>query len=250
MESIHVNFVELPLMASEQVSSDPAPKCQTMALEHDSLSPAIQRQTNVPQTDRTVTTSNELDLLFSLMFDELLNGSSKVINMGCLPRSACLRSLSLTQSLNSLVLGEDNARSSSVGVVGSMLTSFDGKLKCIFRFSSRPFAKKSLETNCYDFWTSSVVTVLYDSPRAFSAASFVMVKLTVEFLRLMLRVLAVFVYWSIFPWVLKLFQDASDDTWAGCLKAIQNGKELLGLDIDGNQIPQSQPSELALLSNE
>nr|GEZ45404.1 reverse transcriptase [Tanacetum cinerariifolium] len=44
--------------------------------------------------------------------------------------------------------------------------------------------------------------------------------------------------------------DASDDTWAGCLKAIQNGKELLKLDIDGNQILQSQPSELALLSNE
>ncbi|GKB16305.1 reverse transcriptase [Tanacetum coccineum] len=44
--------------------------------------------------------------------------------------------------------------------------------------------------------------------------------------------------------------DASDDTWAGCLKAIQNGKELLGLDIDGNQIPQSQPPELALLNNE
>ncbi|GKA74313.1 putative ribonuclease H-like domain-containing protein [Tanacetum coccineum] len=43
---------------------------------------------------------------------------------------------------------------------------------------------------------------------------------------------------------------ASDDTWAGCLKAIQNGKELLGLDIDGNQIPQSQPPELALLNNE
>nr|GFC19531.1 integrase, catalytic region, zinc finger, CCHC-type, peptidase aspartic, catalytic [Tanacetum cinerariifolium] len=51
---------------------------KTMALEHDSLSPAIQRQANVPQTDRTVTTSNELDLLFSPMFDELLNGSSKV----------------------------------------------------------------------------------------------------------------------------------------------------------------------------
>nr|GFA89153.1 hypothetical protein [Tanacetum cinerariifolium] len=51
-----------------------------MALEHDSLSPAIQRQTNVPQADRTVTTSNELDLLFSSMFDELLNGSSKVVS--------------------------------------------------------------------------------------------------------------------------------------------------------------------------
>nr|GFA39904.1 hypothetical protein [Tanacetum cinerariifolium] len=44
------------------------------------LTPVIQRQANVPQVDRTVTMSNELDLLFSLMFDELLNGSSKVVS--------------------------------------------------------------------------------------------------------------------------------------------------------------------------
>nr|GFA62240.1 hypothetical protein [Tanacetum cinerariifolium] len=96
MESIHVNFDELPLMALDQNSSDPAPECQTMAsyqnssdpapecqtiaLNHDSLSPAIQRQANFPQADKTVTTSNKLDLLFSLMFDELLNGSSKVVS--------------------------------------------------------------------------------------------------------------------------------------------------------------------------
>nr|GFB27329.1 hypothetical protein [Tanacetum cinerariifolium] len=43
MESIHLNFDELPQMASDQNSSDPAPECQTMALNHDSLSPAIQR---------------------------------------------------------------------------------------------------------------------------------------------------------------------------------------------------------------
>nr|GFC30414.1 retrovirus-related Pol polyprotein from transposon TNT 1-94 [Tanacetum cinerariifolium] len=67
-------------MASDQLSSDPAPECLSMALNHDSLSPAIQRQANVPQADRTVTTSIELDLLFSLMFDELLNGSSKVVS--------------------------------------------------------------------------------------------------------------------------------------------------------------------------
>nr|GEV47385.1 integrase, catalytic region, zinc finger, CCHC-type, peptidase aspartic, catalytic [Tanacetum cinerariifolium] len=35
---------------------------------------------NVTQADGIVTTSNELDLLFSLMFDELLNGSSKVVS--------------------------------------------------------------------------------------------------------------------------------------------------------------------------
>nr|GFC39629.1 retrovirus-related Pol polyprotein from transposon TNT 1-94 [Tanacetum cinerariifolium] len=52
-ESIHVNFDELPHMASDHRSSDPAPECQKMALEHDSLSPAIQRQENVPPADRT-----------------------------------------------------------------------------------------------------------------------------------------------------------------------------------------------------
>nr|GEX46545.1 retrovirus-related Pol polyprotein from transposon TNT 1-94 [Tanacetum cinerariifolium] len=80
MESIHVNFDELPHMASDQNSSDPAPECHTMALNHDSLSLAIQRQEKVTQPDRTVTMSNELDLLFCLMFDELLNGSSKVVS--------------------------------------------------------------------------------------------------------------------------------------------------------------------------
>nr|GEZ47200.1 hypothetical protein [Tanacetum cinerariifolium] len=80
MEFIHVNFDELPKMASDQKSSDPAPECQTTTLNHYSLSPAIQRQANVTQSDRTVTTSNEMDLLFSPMFDELLNGSSKVVS--------------------------------------------------------------------------------------------------------------------------------------------------------------------------
>nr|GFA04134.1 retrovirus-related Pol polyprotein from transposon TNT 1-94 [Tanacetum cinerariifolium] len=94
-ESIHVNFDELPKMASAhnssdpaptcqtmasvQISSDLAPKCQTMALEHGSLSPGRNCQENVSHGDKTGTTSNELDLLFSLMFDELLNGSTKVV---------------------------------------------------------------------------------------------------------------------------------------------------------------------------
>nr|GEV56761.1 hypothetical protein [Tanacetum cinerariifolium] len=88
IESIHVNFDELPHMASDHISFDPAPECQSMSLEHDSLSPAIQRQENVPQSDMTVTTSNELDLLFSLMFDELLNGSSKVMSKSSAVSSA------------------------------------------------------------------------------------------------------------------------------------------------------------------
>nr|GFD16800.1 hypothetical protein [Tanacetum cinerariifolium] len=112
MESIHVNFDELPQQAlvhnssdpaltrqtmasvhnstdpaptcqtkaSVQISSDPAPECQTMALEHGSLSPRRNCQVNVSHRDKTCTTSNELDLLFSPMFDELLNGSSKVVS--------------------------------------------------------------------------------------------------------------------------------------------------------------------------
>nr|GEZ89390.1 hypothetical protein [Tanacetum cinerariifolium] len=68
VETIHGNFDELPQMASDHVSSDPVPQCQRTALEHDSLSPGSQSQENVPKAAGTVTTSNELDLLFSLMF--------------------------------------------------------------------------------------------------------------------------------------------------------------------------------------
>ncbi|GJV68695.1 retrovirus-related pol polyprotein from transposon TNT 1-94 [Tanacetum coccineum] len=45
-----------------------------------SLSPGPQSQENVPQAVETVTTSNELDLLFSLMFDELLNATTTVVS--------------------------------------------------------------------------------------------------------------------------------------------------------------------------
>nr|GFD23450.1 hypothetical protein [Tanacetum cinerariifolium] len=80
MESIHVTFDELPQMASVHISSDPVLECQTMALEHNSLSPGHTCQENVSHGDKTITTSNELDFLFSLMFDELLNGSSKAVS--------------------------------------------------------------------------------------------------------------------------------------------------------------------------
>nr|GEU29320.1 Gag-Pol polyprotein [Tanacetum cinerariifolium] len=50
-------------------------KSQRRILSHE-----IQRQPNISHADRTVTTSTELDLLFSLMFNELLNGSSKVVS--------------------------------------------------------------------------------------------------------------------------------------------------------------------------
>ncbi|GJR18781.1 retrovirus-related pol polyprotein from transposon TNT 1-94 [Tanacetum coccineum] len=67
-------------MASDHVSSDPGPQCSTTVLEQDSLSPGPQSQENVPQVAETVTTSNELELLYSPMFSELLNGTSPVVS--------------------------------------------------------------------------------------------------------------------------------------------------------------------------
>ncbi|GJR12727.1 retrovirus-related pol polyprotein from transposon TNT 1-94 [Tanacetum coccineum] len=69
VETIHVNFNELPQMASDYVNS-----------EQDNLSPGPQSQKNVPQIAETVTTSNELELLYSLMFSELLNGTYHVVS--------------------------------------------------------------------------------------------------------------------------------------------------------------------------
>ncbi|GKB48708.1 hypothetical protein Tco_0899461 [Tanacetum coccineum] len=63
----------------DHVKSDSIPQCPTTALEQESLSPGPQSQENVSQAVETVTTSNELDLLFSLMFDELLNGNTPVV---------------------------------------------------------------------------------------------------------------------------------------------------------------------------
>nr|GEV34480.1 retrovirus-related Pol polyprotein from transposon TNT 1-94 [Tanacetum cinerariifolium] len=51
-----------------------------MALEHDGLSPGPQSQENVPYAAETVIMSNELDFLFSLMFDELINGTTQVVS--------------------------------------------------------------------------------------------------------------------------------------------------------------------------
>ncbi|GJV67074.1 retrovirus-related pol polyprotein from transposon TNT 1-94 [Tanacetum coccineum] len=80
VEIIHVNFDELPPMASDHGSSDPVQQCPTTVLEHDSLSPSPQSQENVHLAAETLTTSNELDLLFSLMFNELLNETTPVVS--------------------------------------------------------------------------------------------------------------------------------------------------------------------------
>ncbi|GKB93729.1 putative ribonuclease H-like domain-containing protein [Tanacetum coccineum] len=80
VETIYVNFDELPQMASDHISSDLVLQCPTMALEQSSLSPDPQSQENVPLVGETVTMSNELDFLFSPMFDELRNGTTQVMS--------------------------------------------------------------------------------------------------------------------------------------------------------------------------
>nr|GEV10427.1 hypothetical protein [Tanacetum cinerariifolium] len=51
VETIHVNFDELPQMASDHVSSDLVPQCRMTALEHDSLSPVVSKSFVVTTAD-------------------------------------------------------------------------------------------------------------------------------------------------------------------------------------------------------
>ncbi|GJW89230.1 retrovirus-related pol polyprotein from transposon TNT 1-94 [Tanacetum coccineum] len=62
VETIHVNFDELPHIASDHVSSDSVPQCLTTALEHANFSPGSQSQENVPHSAETVTMSNEVGI--------------------------------------------------------------------------------------------------------------------------------------------------------------------------------------------
>ncbi|GJZ86272.1 retrovirus-related pol polyprotein from transposon TNT 1-94 [Tanacetum coccineum] len=66
-------------MASDHVSSDPGPQCSTTVLEQDSLSPGPQSPENVPQVAETVTTSNELELLYSPMFIPTVTAPENII---------------------------------------------------------------------------------------------------------------------------------------------------------------------------
>nr|GEW42632.1 hypothetical protein [Tanacetum cinerariifolium] len=110
VETIHVNFDELPHMASDHVSSDPVPQCPTMVLEHDSLSHGPQSQENDPHAAKTVTTSNELDLLFSLIFNKLINGTTPIVSKSSAVHAADAlnkrQQHTITQSLTTTVAAD------------------------------------------------------------------------------------------------------------------------------------------------
>nr|GEY64742.1 integrase, catalytic region, zinc finger, CCHC-type, peptidase aspartic, catalytic [Tanacetum cinerariifolium] len=65
----------------DYVNSDPAPQCLTTILERGYLSPATKSQVSVSQAAMTITMSlNELDMLFSLMFDEYFTRATTVVS--------------------------------------------------------------------------------------------------------------------------------------------------------------------------
>nr|GFA81598.1 retrovirus-related Pol polyprotein from transposon TNT 1-94 [Tanacetum cinerariifolium] len=153
VETIHVNFDELPQMASDHVSSEPVPECQRMALEHDSLSPDPQCQENVTQADRIVTTSNELDLFFSLMFDELLNGSSQVVSKSSAETTA--------DALNQHHPLEQVIRNPSQSVRTRCQLESDGKM-CMFPLTmSRTEPKNIKEAMADSAWIESMQEELH-----------------------------------------------------------------------------------------
>ncbi|GJR46720.1 retrovirus-related pol polyprotein from transposon TNT 1-94 [Tanacetum coccineum] len=88
-----------------------------MVLEQDSLSPGPQSLENVPQVAETVTTSNELELLYSPMFSELLNGTSHVVskssavhaadNLDKLPTSLQMRTLFKQKPIHKFTVIDD-----------------------------------------------------------------------------------------------------------------------------------------------
>nr|GEZ48567.1 retrovirus-related Pol polyprotein from transposon TNT 1-94 [Tanacetum cinerariifolium] len=80
MNAILGVYTELDEMASDHVSSDPASKCQRMALEHDSLSPGPQYPTHAP----TVTSTENMNQA-EINAENAQVADDKFINIFCTP---------------------------------------------------------------------------------------------------------------------------------------------------------------------
>ncbi|GKD44351.1 retrovirus-related pol polyprotein from transposon TNT 1-94, partial [Tanacetum coccineum] len=75
METIHVTFDELTTMASEQISSGPAPQLLTPGTLSSGLVP-----NPASPTPYVPPTKNDWDILFQPMFDEFLNPPQSVVS--------------------------------------------------------------------------------------------------------------------------------------------------------------------------
>nr|GEV33278.1 hypothetical protein [Tanacetum cinerariifolium] len=140
------------------------------ALEHDSLSPSPQCQDNVPHAAETVTTSNELDLLFSLMFDELLNGSTQVVSKSSAETTADAPNQSETNSEDTQVEDDEfiNIFCTTVqdrGETSSRHLESDGEM-CMFALTVSRTKPKNIKKAMADFaWIESIHEELHQFDR-------------------------------------------------------------------------------------
>ncbi|GJT87461.1 retrovirus-related pol polyprotein from transposon TNT 1-94 [Tanacetum coccineum] len=106
IETIHVDFDELTAMASEQFSSGPGPQLLTPRTLSSGLMP------NPPSSTPYVPpTKNDWDILFQLMFDELLNPPPSVVSP--VPAIATQRPADPTGSPVSTLIDQDTPSSSN-----------------------------------------------------------------------------------------------------------------------------------------
>ncbi|GJT16890.1 retrovirus-related pol polyprotein from transposon TNT 1-94 [Tanacetum coccineum] len=81
VETIHVNFDELQEMTFDDNTSGLVSQCLTTVSEQHGLDPTPQCQDNLPSTNNTTNQEmSELELFFSLMFDEYFTGENEVVS--------------------------------------------------------------------------------------------------------------------------------------------------------------------------
>ncbi|GJT39672.1 retrovirus-related pol polyprotein from transposon TNT 1-94 [Tanacetum coccineum] len=163
VETIHVNFHDYPL-TSDHVSSDPAPQWPTTILEYDSLSPGPQSQENVPHSAETVTTLNELDLLFSPMFDELLNRTTQVVSKSSTVTTTDAPNqpptVTAIESINQVGIDKENAQVEE----DKFINIFNHPLEQVIRNPSQSIrTRRQLET--YDEMCMFALTVSQTDPK-------------------------------------------------------------------------------------
>ncbi|GKE29009.1 integrase, catalytic region, zinc finger, CCHC-type containing protein [Tanacetum coccineum] len=100
METIHVTFDELTVMASEQFSSGPAPQLMTPRYISSGLV-----QNPIPQQPYQPPTKNDWDILFQPMFDEFFNPPQCVVSP--VPAAVAQRLADPTDSPSSISNDQD-----------------------------------------------------------------------------------------------------------------------------------------------
>ncbi|GJY14183.1 retrovirus-related pol polyprotein from transposon TNT 1-94 [Tanacetum coccineum] len=144
------------------------------------FSSETQSQENVHQAAETVRTSNELDLLFSPMFDELLNGTSLVVSMSSAVNAADAPNkpptqpptVTATENINQAETNKENAQVKEDKFINIFSTLWLWKNKrdeenTIIRNKARLVAKGYGQQEVIDFEESFVLVALLEAVRLF-----------------------------------------------------------------------------------